>query len=188
MANTRGVAAKRKRKLLDVNKAKKAAKPALFNVAGAVGGGLLGAVTPPMVSGPGGLVLIFAGAYSEQSWLTSIGTGMLVSTTCTAATNPNLRTASGEGIDTETEVHNAKERAKTFFTDLADKFMLWKKKDEAGSVAGLGSAEAIAQLDAIEQQGLASGQDYASQNSLPSPDIQDLQMAESQEVNGFINM
>ena len=186
MARTLSVAAKRKRKqLFDAEKAKKAAKPATINLAGAIGGGVVGAVAPPYISGPGGVILIFAGAYTGKEWLTSVGTGMLVSTTCTVATNPNLRTSPDGKIDTETEIHNGKERAKTFFSSLWEKFNFFKKKEESPSDTELGNPYLV--LDSLESQVLASSMDYA-RNRLPSPDMMDIEMAASQEINGFMHM
>ena len=182
---------KAKRLKFDPVKAKKSLKPAAFNVAGAVGGGIVGAVAPPVVSGFGGVVCILVGTYAEKDWVTTLGAGMLVSTAYGAVTGANLKTAPDGKTDLKTELHNGKERAKDYLHAFAGKFAFWKKKEDG--VAGLGSADpALVALDRIERSVIASGMDFANSTRPGLPEASDAGLFEdggqSQEVSGFDNM
>lgn len=182
---------KRKRLKFDPEKAKKSLKPAAFNIAGAVGGGLVGAVAPPIVSGFGGVVCILVGTYAEKDWVTSMGAGMLVSTTYGAVTGANLRESPDGKTDIKTEVHNGKERAKAYFQAFTGKFAFWKKKEE--TVGGLGAADpSLATLDRIERSVITSGMDFANRSSLRLPQASDGELfdatAQTREVSGFDSM
>jgi hypothetical protein len=128
--------------------------PALGDLGGAMTGGMLGAIAPPMVSGVGGVLLLGLGAYSQKSWVTSTGAAMLVTTV--ASGQANQRMSPTGKFDAKTEAYNAKQRLKTFGQGFIAKFKIKRKPalpadsvDEA-NLDGLGSLDR-AHLSALDE-------------------------------------
>ena len=159
-------ASKRSRLSFDAKKAKASIQPAAVNLAGAVGGGVVGAIAPPLASGIGGVLCLLTGAYTDQAWVTSAGAAMLVSTTAQAV---NARQSPTGKFDFKTELHNGKERATTFLKALAGKFSFKKKTpgtdlappDELGELADPG----FANMDDVDRAVFASGMDFANESA-----------------------
>lgn len=155
---------KRKRLSFDKPKAKASIKPALAAMVGAVGGGLAGAALPPLASGLGGALAIFAGIYSEKYWLVSAGAAMLASTGHQALGGSNQRT-SGEGVQARME--DAKERATAYAKAFAGKFIPAKDASKDG-LSGIDDPHSL--LDDIERSMEASALEHkAAFRTLPAP-------------------
>lgn len=174
MANT---ATKKKR--LTFDNVKEAAKPAGLHILSAVGGGLVGAIAKPWMTGFTGIVSIVIGETIKQPILTSFGGGMLASVPMAVA-NGNLRTAPNGKFDLKTEMHNSKEKAKAFFEALSSKFFLDKvfKKKEPSAENDLGylNDPNFDALDTIEQEMIASAMDFQANTApgLMPPAVEDV--------------
>ncbi|MEM0998421.1 MAG: hypothetical protein AAGN35_15280 [Bacteroidota bacterium] len=167
MANT---ATKKKR--LNFENAKQAAKPTGLHILSAIGGGLVGAISKPWLSGFTGVATILVGETIKQPILTSFGGGMLASVPMAVASG-NLQTAPNGKFDLKTEMHNSKEKAKAFFDALSSKFFLdkvFKKKEPSTKtdLEGLGylNDPNFDALDTIEQEMIASAMDFQA-NTAP---------------------
>ena len=169
---TTTVSKSRARKKLGAKEHLKKAQPALADVGGAVTGGVLGALAPPVVSGFGGVALLITGAYTQKSWITSTGAAMVVTTVTTSG--GNYRTSPTGKTDAKTEMHNGKERVKSFLKSFGGKFQFWKKKsaDEPGAefLDGLGilDAEHLANLDQLNRNLIAQGYELAASDGYPT--------------------
>jgi hypothetical protein len=164
---------KRGRLKFDAAKAKASLKPAALNLAGAVVGGIAGAVAPPIASGIGGLGCILAGAYTGKNWLTTAGAGMLVSTTHAVA-GGNMRTSGEDEKKTFTQhLEEAKERTKAFLSALGSKFTPGKDAGTVGRLGLLGNGS-TASLDDIEASVVASALDFRHGGALPSANLDGL--------------
>lgn len=145
--------------------AKASLKPAGFFLAGAVGGGLAGAALPPLASGLGGAVCIFAGIYAKQGWLAAAGASMLTSTGYKAFSGGSNQRTSGDGI--QARLTDAKDRAIDFAKTFAGKF-LPAKEEGNGGLSGLGDPHLL--LDDIERQVEASALEHqGTARILPAP-------------------
>lgn len=164
---------KRERLSFDKKKAKESVQPGLIDMAAAIGGGAAGAGVSqihPVVPLVGGVVLIYAGNYSDKPWMRAAGTGMLVATAHGAVfPNGTQRTAKPTFKD---KLNNGKEQAINFLKSFGSAFKFKKEKApektvaEGGELGNVGD-EDFATLDQLERSVLASAMDY--QNSLPSP-------------------
>jgi hypothetical protein len=175
MATTTATKSRAKKRLTTQEHLKKA-QPALADLGGAVGGGLLGALAPPVVSGFGGVALLITGAYTQKSWVTSTGAAMIVTTVGNVGSN--YRTSPTGKMDAKTEMHNGKERVKSFLKSFGGKFQFWKKKEvedpnfdpTAEFLDGLGmlDAEHLANLDQLNRNLMAQGYELAASEGFPT--------------------
>lgn len=167
----------RAKKKLNTNEHLKKVQPVLGDLGGAVTGGVLGALAPPVVSGFGGVALLITGAYTQKSWVTSTGAAMIV-TTVTNCSGSNYRTSPTGKMDPKTELHNGKERVKTFLKSFGGKFRFWKKKPADAPVddpaaeflngLGMADAEHLANLDQLNRNLIAEGYELAATEGYPT--------------------
>lgn len=158
---------KRNKLDLDKGRAKSSIKPAMSAMIGAVAGGGIATVIPPLASGLGGFACIFAGIYSDKFWLATAGAAMLTSTAHLSFSGSGLRTSEGEGGDMKSMIEGKKERLTAFGKAFAGKFIPAKEETKEG-LSGLGDPHML--LDDIERSIEASALEHqGTARILPAP-------------------